>query len=80
MFSGLIIALYLMLNVEALRFQIVLETGTLNGAGKRSNQFFYSRSVCPPPKYVMRPPVTENVPLHSKSLCKNVAHAFGGCK
>ena len=28
-------------------------------------------SVCaPPPQYVMRPPVTEHVPLHSKSLCK----------
>ncbi|XP_075256433.1 uncharacterized protein LOC142348806 [Convolutriloba macropyga] len=35
MFSGLIIALCLMLNVEALRFQIVLETGTLNGAESR---------------------------------------------
>ena len=26
------------------------------------------------------PPVTENVPLHSKSLCKNMALASGGCK
>ena len=34
----------------------------------------------PPPQYVMRPPVTEHVPLHSKSLCKNIARASGGCK
>ena len=24
----------------------------------------------PPPQYVMRPPVTEHVPINSKSLCK----------
>ena len=30
-----------------------------------------------PPQYVMRPPVTEHVPLHSKSLCKN--HVRLGC-
>ena len=40
-------------------------------------------SVCttpppPPPQYVMRPPVTEHVSLHSKSLCKNIARASGG--
>ena len=34
--------------------------------------------VPPPPQYVMRPPVTEHVPLHSKSLCKNMARASGG--
>ena len=28
--------------------------------------------------YVMRPPLTEHVPLHSKSLCKNMARASGG--
>ena len=33
-------------------------------------------SVCAPPP----PPVTEHVPLHSKSLCKNMARASGGCK
>ena len=32
----------------------------------------------PPPQHVIRPPVTERMPLHSKSLCKNVAHASGG--
>ena len=32
------------------------------------------------PQYDMRPPVTEHVPLHSKSLCKNMAHASGGRK
>ena len=32
------------------------------------------------PQYVMRPPVTEHVPLHSKLLCKNIARASGGCK
>ena len=26
-----------------------------------------------PPQYVMLPPVTEHVSLHSKSLCKNIA-------
>ena len=34
-------------------------------------------SVCVP-QYVMRPPVTEHVPLHSKSSCKNMARAPGG--
>ena len=33
-----------------------------------------------PPQYVMRPPVTEHVSLHSKSLCKVIARASGGCK
>ena len=33
-----------------------------------------------PPQYVMRPPVTEYVSLHSKSLCKNIARASRGCK
>ena len=28
----------------------------------------------------MRPPVTEHLPLHSKSLCKNMASATGGAK
>ena len=32
------------------------------------------------PQYVMLPPVTEHVSLHSKSLCKNIARASGGCK
>ena len=32
-----------------------------------------------PPQYVMRaPPVTVHVPLHTKSLCKNMACASGG--
>ena len=31
-----------------------------------------------PPQYVMLPPVTEHVPLHSKSLCENMARASGG--
>ena len=35
-------------------------------------------SVCAPPQSVMRPPVTEHVPLHSKSSCKNIARASGG--
>ena len=39
-------------------------------------------SVCPPPPppstYV--PPVTEHVPLHSKSSYKNVARASRACK
>ena len=39
--------------------------------------------LCPPvcyapPRYVMRPPVTEHVPLNSKSLFKNMARASGG--
>ena len=37
--------------------------------------------VCAPsPQYVMHPfsPVTEDVPLHSKSLCKNIVRASGG--
>ena len=38
---------------------------------------FWIFSVCAP-QYVMRPPVTEHVPLHSKSLCKNIARASGG--
>ena len=33
-----------------------------------------------PPQYVMRPPVAKHVPLHSKSLCKYIARASGGCK
>ena len=33
-----------------------------------------------PPQYVLLPPVTEHVSLHSKSLCKNIARASGGCK
>ena len=33
---------------------------------------------CLCPQYVMRPPVTEHVPLHSKSLCENMARASGG--
>ena len=33
--------------------------------------------LCPPPlRYA--PPVTEDVPLHSESLCKNMARASGG--
>ena len=40
---------------------------------------FWIFSVCAP-QYVMCPPVTEHVPLHSKSLCKNIARASGGCK
>ena len=32
--------------------------------------------LCPPVSYV--PPVTEHVPLHSKSSCKNMARSFGG--
>ena len=33
------------------------------------------RRFCPPPplQYVVHPPVREHVPLHSKSLCKNMA-------
>ena len=31
-----------------------------------------------PPQYVMRPPVTKHVSLHSKLLCKNIARASGG--
>ena len=30
------------------------------------------------PQYVMRPPFIEHVPLHSKSLRKNMARASGG--
>ena len=37
-------------------------------------------SVFAPPQYVMHPPVTEHGPLHSKSLCKYIARASGGCK
>ena len=33
-----------------------------------------------PPQYVMRPPVTEHVPLHSKSLCINICTCIWGCK
>ena len=36
--------------------------------------------VCPPPQSTVCAPVTEHVPLHSKSLCKNIARASGGCK
>ena len=32
------------------------------------------------PQYFLRPPVTEHVPLDSKSLCKNNSRASGGCK
>ena len=31
-----------------------------------------------PPQFVMLPSVTEHVPLHAKSLCKNIARASGG--
>ena len=31
-----------------------------------------------PPLVRFAPPVTEHVPLHSKSLCKNMARATGG--
>ena len=48
------------------------------------HKFIRIFSVCapppPPPQYVMLPPVTEHVSLHSKSLCKNIARASGGCK
>ena len=40
-------------------------------------------SVCAPSQYVMyvmRPPVTELVPLHNKSLYKNMTRASGGSK
>ena len=30
-----------------------------------------------PPQFVMLPSVTEHVPLHAKSLCKNIARASG---
>ena len=33
--------------------------------------------LCPPP-LCYAPPDTEHVPLHSKSLCKNMARASGG--
>ena len=33
--------------------------------------------LCPLPQYVMQPPVTERVPLHKKSLSKNIGHAPG---
>ena len=32
----------------------------------------------PPPPVRYAPPVREHVPLHSKSLCKNMARASGG--
>ena len=32
----------------------------------------------PPPHYVMQPPVTEDVSLQCKSLCKNMASASRG--
>ena len=37
---------------------------------------FGSFPFAPPVRYTL--PVTENVPLNSKSLCKNMAHASGG--
>ena len=36
--------------------------------------------LCPPPPVRYAPPVTEHVSLNSKSLCKNMARASGGCK
>ena len=36
--------------------------------------------LCPPPPVRYAPPVTEHVPLHSKSLCKNMACASERCK
>ena len=47
-----------------------------------SYNVYWIFSVCapPPPPYIMRPQVTEHVPLHSKSLCKNMARVSGGCK
>ena len=43
------------------------------------NKNLWIFSVCAP-QYVMRPSDTEHVPLHSKSQCKNIARASGGCK
>ena len=37
-------------------------------------------SVCTPSTLCAPPPLTENVPLHSKPLCKNMARASGGAK
>ena len=34
----------------------------------------------PPPPVRYAPPDAEHVPLHSKSSCKNMARASGGCK
>ena len=42
-----------------------------------SQTIFGSFPFVPPPQYVMLPPVTEHVSLHSKSLCKNIARASG---
>ena len=46
--------------------------------GQFANSDLFRLCPPPPPQYVMRPPVTEHVPLHSKSLCKNMARASGG--
>ena len=48
-----------------------------NSTASEKIVFFWIFSVCAP-QYVMRPPLTEHVPLNSKSLCKNIARASGG--
>ena len=40
--------------------------------------FSFLPSPPPPPPVRYAPPVTEHVPLHSKSLWKNMARASGG--
>ena len=57
-----------------------LEVQNVQGAQTEMTPFLDLFSLCPPPQYVMRPPVSEHVSLHSKSLSKNMARASGGCK
>ena len=45
------------------------------------HQYFESFPFVPPPPSTLCPPsVTEHVPLHSRSLCRNMARASEGCK
>ena len=47
-------------------------------AGISVNNSFVCLMGPPPPQYIMHPPVTELVPLHSQSLCKIYGTCVGG--
>ena len=53
---------------------------TNNQVTDRVIKKFGSFPFVPPPQVRYAPPVTEHVPLNSKSLFENMARVFGGCK
>ena len=72
---------------SSVQFSQLPQRGFLRGRGSWYNGYAYTGKdisdlfrLCPPVRYAPPPPppVTEHVPLHNKSLCKNMTRASGG--